>query len=80
MEKSQVEQILVEEVAVILAVDKTAINVDRALHTLGIDSLSFVEILVFIEKKFDLKLMETDLTRQDFRTISSLASYISKRG
>ena len=50
------------------------------MHELGVDSLSFVELLVFIEKTFNIKLMESGLTREDFRTIHSLASSIHGSG
>ena len=80
MTLKDVEEKLISKIATILSVEPSTVNVDSPLHTLGVDSLSFVELLVFIEKIFNLKLMETDLTREDFRTISSLASCISKMG
>ncbi len=52
---------------------------DKPFHELGIDSLSFIEILVYIEKTFKLQLIATDLTKQDFETIRSLASFISRK-
>jgi len=70
------EQTLIDEVAAILSKDPAAILPDTPLHELGIDSLSFVELLVFIEKKFNLKLLESGLTKEDFETIHSIASRI----
>jgi acyl carrier protein len=52
---------------------------DKPFHELGIDSLGFVEILVFIEKTFKLQLIASDLTKKDFETIHSLASFISRK-
>ena len=76
--REEIEAVLAKEVAVILGVDAGTIDAAAPLHTLGIDSLSFVEILVFIEKSFKVKLMESGLTRQDFQTIRSLAECISR--
>lgn len=73
-----IENILINEVADMLSVDVGTITAGAPLHTLGVDSLSFVELLVFIEKKFRLKLMETGLKREDFRTIHSLATCIKQ--
>jgi len=73
-----IEETLIQEVATILAVDPSTISSNAPLHTLGVDSFSFVELLVFIEKTFNLKLMESGLTRENFRTIHLLASYISR--
>jgi len=46
-----IEQKLVKQVAAILAVGANQVGPDAPLHTLGVDSLSFVELLVFIEKE-----------------------------
>jgi acyl carrier protein len=74
----EIEEILVIEVASILAVDPAAVGVDAPFQSLGLNSLGFVELLVVIEKTFNLKLMETDLNKDDFQTIRSLALRISK--
>ena len=74
----EIEEILIREVAAILSVGPSTIVADSPLHELGVDSLSFVELLVVIEKTFNLKLMETSLTKEDFQTIRSLASCINK--
>ena len=72
----KIENILAQEIATILSVDSSTVIKDIPMHEMGIDSLSFVELLVFIEKTFNIKLMESGLTREDFRTIRSLASSI----
>ncbi len=78
MATKDIEKALIQEVATILAVDSSTISSNAPLHTMGIDSFSFVELLVFIEKTFNLKLIESGLTRENFRTIHLLASYISR--
>jgi acyl carrier protein len=74
----KIEEKLIHQIAAILAVDKVKIKPEVPLHTLGVDSLSFVELLVFIEKEFKIKLMESGLTGEDFKTIHSLARRINK--
>jgi acyl carrier protein len=78
MSVKEIEELLVVEVANILSVDPATVTVDAPLHSLGMNSMAFIELLVVIEKAFDLKLMETDLTKEDFQAIGSLASCISK--
>ncbi|MCK4389425.1 MAG: hypothetical protein KAV83_04205 [Desulfobacterales bacterium] len=80
MTVKRVEETLIREVAAILSVDPSTIAPDVPLHELGVDSLSFVELLVVIEKTFDLNLMESGLTKEDFQSIRSLASCISRMG
>ena len=72
----EIENILSQEIATILSVDSSKVILDTPLHEMGIDSLSFVELLVFIEKIFNIKLMESGLTSENFRTVRSLASSI----
>lgn len=74
-----IEDILVKGIASILSKDKTSIEVDVPFHKLGMDSLGFVEILVFIEKTFNLQLIESGLDKKDFETIQALASFIHNR-
>jgi acyl carrier protein len=71
-----IEKSLIREVSAILSRDPGLIEPEIPLHEIGLDSLGFVELLVIIEKKFKIKLMESGLTRNDFRTIRSLSSKI----
>ncbi|MEI6562959.1 MAG: acyl carrier protein [bacterium] len=73
-----VEQRLIQEVALILCKEPAAIKPDVSLPSLGLDSMGFVELLVVIEKAFGLRLIESGLTREDFETIHALAARISK--
>jgi len=70
---NDIKKELTEEVAMILCKDMQAISVDEPLHSMGLDSLGFVELLVSIEKRFNIKLINTSLHKEDFSTINSLA-------
>jgi len=78
MTNQDIEDILTKEVASILAADMATIASDVPLHQMGIDSLSFVELLVFIEKKFNLKLIESGLSQEDFQSIKALSARIGR--
>ena len=73
-----VEQKLIQEIASILCVETSVVKPDVPLPVLGLDSMGFVELLVVIEKTFNLRLIESGLTREDFETIHALACRISK--
>jgi|GEM_PF-1990021 len=73
----KIEEILINEIAVILSRDPAEILPETPLNELGVDSLSFVELLVFIEKKFQIQLMESGLTKDDFHTLQTIASTIN---
>ncbi|MFA5087666.1 MAG: phosphopantetheine-binding protein [Candidatus Omnitrophota bacterium] len=78
MTTKDIEAVLTRQAAAILSVSADQVKADAPLHTLGVDSLGFVELLVFIEKEFKIKLMESGMTRDDFRTIHALAKCISQ--
>lgn len=79
MTSKDIEDKLIQGIASITNKDKSSIASDIPFHKLGIDSLGFVEILVFIEKTFNLQLIESGLNKKDFETIHSLASFINKK-
>lgn len=79
MTVQEIENTLIKGIAIISNQDASAVAPDKPFHEQGIDSLGFVEILVLIEKTFDLPLIASDLTKKELETIHSLASYISAR-
>jgi len=79
MTVQEIENTLINGIASISNRDASAVAPDKPFHELGIDSLGFIEVLVFIEKTFKLPLIASDLTKKDFETIHSLASYINSR-
>jgi acyl carrier protein len=79
MTPKEIEDTLIKGIASILSKNESSVASDLPLHQLGIDSMGFVEILVYIEKTFKLQLIESDLTKKDFETIHALASFISKQ-
>jgi len=74
----EIEAKLIKRLASVLGCKTQRIDSSTPLHLLGVDSLSFVELLVFVENEFKIKLMETKLSTEDFKTIHSLASCIAK--
>ncbi len=78
MTVQEIENKLIGVIASITNQDASAITADKPFPDLGIDSLGFVEILVYIEKNFKLQLITTSLNKQDFETVHSLASFISR--
>jgi acyl carrier protein len=79
MTVQEIESRLIEQIATITGESAADIAADKPFHELGIDSLGFVEILVFIEKNLKLQLIASQLNRKDFETVHSLAAYISSK-
>jgi len=62
---NQLEQEIINTIAEEAAVDKGEINLDSNLYDLGIDSLSSLEIVVALEKKYDIRISENRLKKID---------------
>ncbi len=78
MSTQDIEAVLIKEIAAIISADPSDVDNETPLHDMGVDSLSFVELLVVIEKKFNVNLMESGLKKEDFQTIRALSLCISK--
>ena len=79
MTVQEIEGRLIQVIASITNQDPSEVAPDKPFHDLGIDSLGFVEILVFIEKTLKLQLIASQLNRKDFETVRSLAAFISTK-
>jgi len=77
MEKIQTE--LVQRIADILSVEPASVDVEAPLHTLGVDSMRMVEMLVFIEKQYGVDLMAAGLKREDVASVAALARSVESR-
>ena len=53
---------------------------DDALFDIGVlDSMGMVDVLLFLQKEFDLKVDGSDLVLENFGSIRSLAQYVARR-
>jgi acyl carrier protein len=56
---------LIRETGIILSGKPQEISGDTPLASMGFDSLSFVELLISIEKKYNVKLIEVGMKPDD---------------
>jgi len=70
---------LAQRIADILSVDVECVDVEAPLHTLGVDSMRMVEMLVFIEQQYGVDLMAADLQREEVSSIAALAHSVERR-
>lgn len=58
---------------------KHTVFLDDSIKNLGIDSLTFVELIIELEEKFDIIFDDEMLISSSFKTIQSFIDYIKKR-
>jgi len=73
---AEIESALTAELARLLSRDVVALDRNTPLQELGLDSLTFVSLLVFIERQYGLKLINTPLGPAAFRSLAALAAAI----
>ncbi len=78
MSIEDVADALRQELAVVLNQPPAELAVDRPLHEIGVDSIAFVELMVFIEKRFGISLLEAKLERKDIESLHAIASSVER--
>jgi acyl carrier protein len=76
---SEIESILINEAASLLSMPPEQVTGETPLLSLGIDSLRLFELVVFIEKKFGINLLDAPLGRRDLENIRALSQHIAAR-
>ena len=79
MNAQKIQAELAEQVAGILSKSPLSIDPNAPLHTLGLDSMRMVEIILFIEKQYGVDLMASGLKREDVASIAALTRTVERR-
>ncbi len=77
-EKKDIENAIAGEIAMILGIDPGDVAPDTPLESLGMDSIRLVEVLIFIEKQYGIRLMDVGFDRDSLRNAASLASCVAE--
>ena len=70
----QIKQELCGEIETVLSRETGSVGPETELQSLGMDSLQLVALLVAIEKRYCINLMNAGLERGDLATPASLAN------
>jgi acyl carrier protein len=78
-QQESLEQQLVQLVSERLLETQPGFNADSNLYDSGLDSMAIMQLLILIEEEFGVALPESELTRQNFSTVRSVAGLIRAR-
>ena len=79
MKETSVEEIvksLRKEISVITSHDVSKIDPEGSLASNGINSMGFIELLLAVERLWNVKLVDAGLTMADVRTVNALAGRV----
>ena len=62
-----------------LTAPNTTVAAESTLQEMNIDSLALVKIFVFIEKKFNVSLVNANITRENIKNFGSMVALIASR-
>jgi acyl carrier protein len=77
--QADLEQQLVTLVSERLLETPPGFNEDSDLYESGLDSMAIMQLLILIEEEYGVAIPESELTRQNFSTVRSIASLIRVR-
>ena len=78
-QQESLEQQLVQLVSEKLLETQPGFNAESNLYDSGLDSMAIMQLLILIEEEFGVALPESELTRQNFSTVRSVAGLIRAR-
>ena len=73
---TKIKEKLIEQIALSVGQDPSTITSEMMLHEIGMDSLKLIELFVFIEKEFKVRVMESGISQEAMMKIDSLAQSI----
>lgn len=76
MNYNQIFEIIKEKVIETLDSDNTEVNEESNISQLGVSSIAYVKLLIFIEEEFDIMFDDDDLLISDDITVKELAKKI----
>ena len=75
---AEIQDFLNKEVGTILRLKESEVNENTSLDDLGVNSMAFVELLIAIENKFGVQLIQAGLTKADLSSLKTLALRIEQ--
>ena len=61
-----------------LVADSVEVNTTTPFDSLGLDSFSIIEIVLFIERKYGVTLPDKELTRENMQSVETLTRCVEK--
>jgi len=78
IEAKELEKEMIQFVKENLVAATVELEPETVLSTIGLDSFSMIEIVLFLERKFSIELPDESLTPENIKSISSLGKCAMK--
>ena len=78
-QQESLEQQLVQLVSERLLETQPGFDADSNLYDSGLDSMAIMQLLILLEEEYGVAVPESELTRQNFSTVRSVARLVRAR-
>ncbi|MCL4120533.1 UNVERIFIED_CONTAM: hypothetical protein GTU68_029061 [Idotea baltica] len=78
MNIQEIEKAIAAFVRENLIAESVELKVDTALSAIGLDSFSLIEIVLFLERQFDIELPDEALSPENIKSVASFAKCAEK--
>ena len=78
MTKKEIKDIIIEKIHDEKSLDED-LSPDSTLNQMGLDSLDYLELIMDLEKEFNIGIPEEDLINMGDQTVETLTDYVSNR-
>jgi acyl carrier protein len=76
----QIRDWLLEEISTITGTENKLLDPSRSLSQNGISSMGFVELLLGISRKFNVEMLNSDISSEDVASVNAFAAKIARTG
>ncbi len=76
--RNEIQDFLKKEISTILHLEEAVVDENSSLDALGINSMSFVELLIAIENKYGVQLINSGIKNADLKNLKTLSAKIEQ--
>jgi acyl carrier protein len=70
---------IIEVLKSVLEIDGAEINENTEMKEFGINSISFIKLIIAVEEEFGIEFDDQDLEYDKFATVASITAYVKEK-
>ena len=75
-DKTKLKEEIKDILGTVLSKNPSAVEEDRSLRSIGLDSVGMIEFIAGLETKFNFRIGDEDLTPETFKNLNTVAELV----